>query len=539
MSNQNPDENTFIETSGDQMAIGVRFDKIDVAKRTVEGFATLDNIDKTGEIVDFGASQLAFRDWMGNIREMHGHTAVGKALSVEEREKDSANGNKHRGMYVKAYISRGANDTWEKILDGTLGGFSIGGKVIEKRPEVIKTDNDTYSSMQVSRITKYRLGELSVVDNPANPLALFDKVNKSLSSTSLVKYDSDETLHVTDVIGIDERDIFYCKSCDVADVYQTTNIVNKCGTCENEMTLVATTYEPPTAESIKKMVSEYLDLLKLQVEPSNTEKVEVNSEPESTPVETFNNVTQKATANGGLSMQNNESELLQNANDDKKVIKLFENLVEAIADKVSTESFAKINGGDFEKVDNQALNSIRDVLKSAFANVEEILGKAGVVNLNSENATDVSVAASVSLPAPIADNSEPGQPDANGNGAKADTWAAPPADSNVLPHMGKAEEAAPVVEETKEEVVVKTEVVEEKVNEGELMKTIVTDELAKFSAKTVEALDSITNSINTVADRVSNLENSGAAKKSGEVNEELAKSQPKSFWGGAFSVNNS
>lgn len=140
--------------------------KVDEERRTVAGWATTEKVDKQNEIVDYEASKKAFDDWHGNIREMHEPKAVGKAISVKHDDGD-------RRIYVTAKISKGAEDTWEKVKDGTLTGFSIGGQTIDKISQIVKDDDET---KQVTRITKYKLNELSLVDNPANPEAEFELV---------------------------------------------------------------------------------------------------------------------------------------------------------------------------------------------------------------------------------------------------------------------------------------------------------------------------------------------------------------------------
>ena len=156
--------------------------KVDKEGRTVAGWATTETIDKQGEVVDYGASKSAFSEWHGNIREMHEPKAVGKAIEVLPHDDE-------RRVWVKAYISKGAEDTWQKVMDGTLTGFSIGGQTIDKCVQIIK-DTATNSARQITRITKYRLNELSLVDNPANPEAQF----------ALVKADGTGTLYQTELV---------------------------------------------------------------------------------------------------------------------------------------------------------------------------------------------------------------------------------------------------------------------------------------------------------------------------------------------------
>ncbi len=157
-------------------------DKVDKENRTVAGWATDETLDKQGEIVSYLASKEAFADWPGNIREQHDSKAVGKAVEIIPNDEKKA-------IYVKAYISKGSPETWEKILDGTLRGYSIGGNTLDKSVQIVK-DVQTGQSRQVTKINKYRLNELSLVDNPANPSSIF----------SLVKRANDGYLYQTELV---------------------------------------------------------------------------------------------------------------------------------------------------------------------------------------------------------------------------------------------------------------------------------------------------------------------------------------------------
>jgi len=139
----------------------IPIEKINKEKRTVAGWATTEDIDKQSEIVDYTASKEAFSDWAGNIREMHEPKAVGKAVEIIPNDGD-------KRVWVEAYISKGAEDTWHKINEKILNGFSIGGKTINKTTQIIKDADSPNQSRTVTRITKYKLNELSLVDNPAN-----------------------------------------------------------------------------------------------------------------------------------------------------------------------------------------------------------------------------------------------------------------------------------------------------------------------------------------------------------------------------------
>jgi len=162
-------------SDGDSLKLSMPIAKVDKERRLVSGFATLDNIDQHGDIVAADASTKAFENFRGNIREMHTPLAVGKMVSFrKETFFDKKSGKEHSGIFVDVYVSKGAQDTWEKVLDGTLSGFSIGGNVK-------KTDNQFNAELDKSiRVIKeYDLTELSLVDNPANQLSNIFSIQKT------------------------------------------------------------------------------------------------------------------------------------------------------------------------------------------------------------------------------------------------------------------------------------------------------------------------------------------------------------------------
>ena len=59
----------------------------------------------------------AFENFAGNIREQHdAKKAVGKMVDFKEDTYFDPETNKmYNGVYVSAYISKGAQDTWEKV----------------------------------------------------------------------------------------------------------------------------------------------------------------------------------------------------------------------------------------------------------------------------------------------------------------------------------------------------------------------------------------------------------------------------------------
>ena len=173
-------------TDGDNVRLAMPFAKVDKERRIVSGFATLDNVDKQMDIVTPEASMKAFEGFRGNIREMHQPSAVGKMVSFKQDKYFDPESKKfYSGVYVSAYVSKGAQDAWEKVLDGTYTGFSIGGKMN-------KWDDayDEKMDAPIRIIKDYDLVELSIVDNPANQFASIISIEKNQNGETVVTGDA-------------------------------------------------------------------------------------------------------------------------------------------------------------------------------------------------------------------------------------------------------------------------------------------------------------------------------------------------------------
>jgi hypothetical protein len=176
------------DTEGENVRLSMPFSKVDKERRIVSGFATLDNVDRQSDIVTAEASMKAFSKFRGNIREMHQPLAVGKMVSFKEDKYFDPESKKfYSGVYVSAYVSKGAQDTWEKVLDGTLSGFSIGGRM-NKYEDAYDSNVDK----QIRIIKEYDLMELSLVDTPANQFANILSVQK-VDGVDTIKGDSVNT----------------------------------------------------------------------------------------------------------------------------------------------------------------------------------------------------------------------------------------------------------------------------------------------------------------------------------------------------------
>ena len=199
-------------TDGDNVRFSMPIGKVDQERRIVSGFATLDNIDKQGDIVTTEASIEAFKKFRGNLREMHQPSAVGKVVSFkEDRYFDPKVKKFYSGVYVSAYVSKGAQDTWEKVLDGTLTGFSIGGNIT-------KSDDmyDDKLEKSVRIIKEYDLHELSLVDNPANQFANVISIEKGQLGGYLAKavVDTVYWCNTDDIVRLSKDSDESCPSCN-------------------------------------------------------------------------------------------------------------------------------------------------------------------------------------------------------------------------------------------------------------------------------------------------------------------------------------
>ncbi len=167
-------QKAHFDIDGNNVRISMPLTKVDAERRIVSGFATLDNVDKQNDIVTPEASLNAFSKFRGNIREMHQPKAIGKMVAFkEDKYFDPETKKFYSGIYVSAYVSKGAQDAWEKVLDGTYTGFSIGGKMNKYEDAY-----DEKMDATVRIIKDYDLVELSLVDSPANQFANILSVEK-------------------------------------------------------------------------------------------------------------------------------------------------------------------------------------------------------------------------------------------------------------------------------------------------------------------------------------------------------------------------
>lgn len=209
-------------SEAERVTLAMPISKVDKENRIVSGFATLDNEDTQDDIVLADASARAFQRFRGNIREMHQPVAVGRMVDFKEDSYyDSDTEKFYDGIYCSVYVSKGAQDTWEKVLDGTLQGFSIGGAINDAETMIVKSEDESVKTIRV--IKDYDLVELSLVDSPANPLANVFSITKGAEGMVLKGM----------VTEVSSENVFWCESDGIAKT--SSDEVASCGVCETDM----------------------------------------------------------------------------------------------------------------------------------------------------------------------------------------------------------------------------------------------------------------------------------------------------------------
>ena len=145
----------------------------------VWGYASSEAVDADGETIKASAIKAALPDYMkfGAVREMHQQSAAGTAIEAAVED----DGRTFFGAHVVDPIAV------KKVQTGVYKGFSIGGRVLKR------------DSVDKNLITGLRLIEVSLVDRPANPEAVFtcykaEALNADLSDTEAI----DEMARVLD-----------------------------------------------------------------------------------------------------------------------------------------------------------------------------------------------------------------------------------------------------------------------------------------------------------------------------------------------------
>jgi hypothetical protein len=146
----------------DDLKIFIPFSKKDDDLRQVNGYASTEALDSQDEIIEKDAIARALPGYLGEfdqktgkyryggLREMHQLSAVGKTMKAKIDKK---------GLFIQGKVVD--DNAWKKVKEGVYAGFSVGGKIVKQVG---------------NRIKDLKLSEISLVDRPANPEAIFTMI---------------------------------------------------------------------------------------------------------------------------------------------------------------------------------------------------------------------------------------------------------------------------------------------------------------------------------------------------------------------------
>ena len=154
----------------------------------VWGYASSEAVDSDGEIIAAEAMKAAIPDYMkfGAVREMHGSNAAGTAIEINVED----DGRTFFGAHIVDPVAV------TKVKTGVYKGFSIGGSVTSR------------DELNKSQITGLKLTEISLVDRPANPDAVFTcyKADKPKDEEEANKDEDDKPADKADETPADDAE---------------------------------------------------------------------------------------------------------------------------------------------------------------------------------------------------------------------------------------------------------------------------------------------------------------------------------------------
>ncbi|EMT2991855.1 HK97 family phage prohead protease [Neisseria gonorrhoeae] len=154
----------------------------------VWGYASSEAVDSDGEVIAAEAMKAAIPDYMkfGAVREMHGSNAAGTAIEINVED----DGRTFFGAHIVDPVAV------TKVKTGVYKGFSIGGRVTAR------------DDLNKSQITGLKLTEISLVDRPANPDAVFTcfKADKPKADEEADKDEDDKSADKTDETPADDAE---------------------------------------------------------------------------------------------------------------------------------------------------------------------------------------------------------------------------------------------------------------------------------------------------------------------------------------------
>jgi HK97 family phage prohead protease/HK97 family phage major capsid protein len=125
----------------------------------IEGYASTNDIDRAGDVVSASVWEKGLENYLKNPIILAYHDYSKPAGRMVEHKMDG------KGLWIKARISKAAEDIYELVKDGVVTAFSIGFRIL---------DAEYNQAAEVFLIKEIELHEISVVPVPCNQNTLFN-----------------------------------------------------------------------------------------------------------------------------------------------------------------------------------------------------------------------------------------------------------------------------------------------------------------------------------------------------------------------------
>jgi HK97 family phage prohead protease len=265
-----------IEMNSMHMDIKGGFDVINKAedsRRIIAGYASVIETDKDNDIIPKGTLQAGIESLLrdseySNLMLIHQNIQIGKIIKGYGNLSTHVDDN---GLFIVAEIRKDldtSNKVWDKIMDGTLNGFSIAG-------EILLSHDECDERQCVKVIDKLNIFEVSVCDKPVNSKSGFVVVSKgeSLPIADLCNY----VIKNEDIQMAKDKEVAAEENCEECEDKAEPAVVAK-PEIEPEME-AESTGELSLAETIEELSREVIALRGI------IEEMQKKEEPEDEEIE--------------------------------------------------------------------------------------------------------------------------------------------------------------------------------------------------------------------------------------------------------------
>lgn len=186
--------------------------KADEAQRLVYGIAADETVDKDGESLDYTGSKPYFEAWTAEQEKISGGKSKGNVRIQHDLKREAGkvtdlvfDDNKRRVEVAVKVVDDGA---WNKVMEGVLTGFSLGGSYVSRRLD--------------GNVTKYVAApvEISLVDSPCNPNSGFSVIKADGSAGEIAFRKAAARTKRVDGADLPESSFAYVGDPDKTDTWK-------------------------------------------------------------------------------------------------------------------------------------------------------------------------------------------------------------------------------------------------------------------------------------------------------------------------------